>query len=257
MKIVLIGAGNVATHLAVTLNEKGIEICQIFSRTEENARALAEKINAEYTTHISQLKRDADVYLYSVSDSVLPDLAKKINAPNALHIHTSGSIEMDIFADFAENYGVLYPLQTFSKHKMVSFAEIPIFIEGNNEFAKNKIYELARILTERLHFMDSAGRKNLHLSAVFVCNFVNHLYEIGAELVQDAGVNFDVLQALIKETTEKIETLAPYKAQTGPAVRNDQNIIKKHLKLLKNKRHLAKIYELISEDIYSVHKHKK
>jgi len=249
MRIVLIGAGNVATHLAVALNEKGVEICRIFSRTEIAAQFLAEKIGAPCTTHISELCCDADIYLYSVSDSALGDLISKINRPNALHIHTSGSTEMEVFSGFAENYGVLYPLQTFSKHKAVNFAEIPVFIEGNSDFAKNKIYEIAKILTEKLHFMNSADRKKLHLSAVFVCNFVNHLYEIGSELVQEAGVDFEVLLPLINETTEKIRTLSPREAQTGPAVRNDQNIIKKHLKLLKNKRDLAKIYELISKDI--------
>jgi len=253
MKLVLLGAGNVASHLATALNEKGVKICQIFSRTEIAAQFLAEKIGVQYTTHISELCHDADTYLYSVSDSALPDLISKINRPNALHIHTSGSTEMEIFGGFTENYGVLYPLQTFSKHKAVNFAEIPIFIEGNNEFSHNKIYEIAKILTEKLHFMNSADRKKLHLSAVFVCNFVNHLYTIGSELVQDAGVDFEVLLPLINETTEKIKTLSPREAQTGPAVRNDQNIIKKHLKLLKHKRNLAKIYELISRDIYETH----
>jgi len=250
LKLVIIGAGNVATHLAMSLHEKGIEIRQIFSRTEESARALAERVNTGYTTQVSQIVRDADVYLYAVDDSALPDLASQINAPDALHIHTSGSTAMDVFADVAENYGVLYPLQTFSKNKAVRFAEIPVFVEGNNEFAKNKIVEIAQLLTEKLYFMDSDGREKLHLSAVFVCNFVNHLYAVGAELVQDAGVNFDVLQPLIQETAEKIKTLSPRDAQTGPAVRKDKNIIQKQLKLLENKRELAKIYELITKDIY-------
>lgn len=250
-KFVFIGAGNVANHLAVALHEKGFDICQVFSRTKKSAKFLAEKVNARYITNLSEIEQDADVYIYSVSDSVLPELISNISIPNALHIHTSGSTGIELFERFAKNYGVLYPLQTFSIHKAVDFAEIPVFVEGNNEFSNNKIHEIAKALTDKVHFMDSLGRKKLHLSAVFACNFVNHMYEIASELVQDAGLEFDVLHALIKETYEKTETLNPYEAQTGPAVRNDQNIIQKHLDLLKNKRHLAEIYELISEDIFS------
>ena len=250
--LVFIGAGNVANHLAVALHAKGFDICQVFSRTQESAKHLAEKVNAGYTTDLSKIESAADVYIYAVSDNVLPELISKINRPNALHIHTSGSTGIEVFDGFAENYGVLYPLQTFSKYKAVDFSEIPVFVEGNSEFANSKIYEIAETLSSKIHFMDSVGREKLHLSAVFVCNFVNHLYEIGSELVQDAGVDFNVLQALIKETYEKIRTLNPYDAQTGPAVRNDQNIIKKHVELLKEKRDLAKIYELISKDIYKL-----
>ena len=257
MKIVFIGAGNVANHLAVALYEKGFEICQIFSRTEESAKFLSEKIKAKYTTHLSKIDKTADIYIYSVSDSILPDLIATIQQPAALHIHTSGSTEMAIFEGFAENYGVLYPLQTFSKHKAINFTEIPVFIEGKNKFSNNKIYEIAQSLTKKIHFIDSTGRKKLHLSAVFACNFVNHMYQIGAELVKDAGVEFNILQPLINETAKKIRTLSPYDAQTGPAVRNDQQIIKEHLKLLKGKRQLAKTYELISEDIHSIRRNTK
>ena len=252
MKTVFIGAGNLASHLAVNLYEKGFDICQIFSRTEESATFLAEKVHAGYTTCLSEIDTTAEVYIYSVSDNVLTELASKVNLPKSLHIHTSGSTGIEIFEGFAENYGVLYPLQTFSKHKAVDFAEIPVFVEGKNEFSVNKICETAKILTDKVHFMDSKGRKKLHLSAVFACNFVNHLYEISSELVQNVGVEFDVLQPLIKETYEKTKTLSPYDAQTGPAVRNDQNIIQKHLDLLKDKRDLAKMYELISKDIYKI-----
>jgi len=251
MKIVFIGAGNVANHLAKALSQRGFEICQIFSRTEASAKSLAEKINTAYTTHLNQLQRDADVYLYAVSDSALPELIEAVHLPDALHVHTSGSTSIDVFKN-AEHCGVLYPLQTFSKNKELNFAEIPVFIEAGSETAKDKIYEIARSLTSKLYFMDSEGRRKLHLSAVFACNFVNHLYEIAGELIQETGLDMQVLRPLIEETAEKIKTLSPREAQTGPAARNDRNIMAEHAKLLKDKRQLAALYELISNDIYFV-----
>ncbi len=254
MKIVVIGAGNVATHLAAALYNKGFNICQVFSRTEESAISLAKKVNAGYTTCLSDVNKSADIYLYSISDSILPDLVSEIRIPDAIHIHTSGSTAMDIFRGNAVNFGVLYPLQTFSKAREVNFSVIPLFIEANNEYTYRKLEALALSLSSDVYEMSSERRKKLHLSAVFACNFVNHMYEIGSELVQDAGVDFDILQPLIKETYDKIKTMTPREAQTGPAIRNDRNIIETHMKLLNGKRNLAKIYELISNDIYSIHK---
>lgn len=252
-KIVFIGAGNVASHLVPALHAKGYDICQIFSRTEQSARMLAETVGAAYTTDTARIDNTADIYIYSVSDSALPSLATRIDAPNALHLHTSGSTGMDVFAGQAQNFGVLYPLQTFSKSKPVNLGEVTFFIEANNDFARAKTHELAHALSDKVQPLDSDGRKRLHLAAVFVCNFTNHMYEIGSELLQEAGIDFNVLLPLIDETTGKIRTLSPYEAQTGPAVRNDRNIAKKHLDLLHGKRSLDEIYRLISNDIYTVH----
>lgn len=252
--IVFIGAGRVASHLAPALHAQGFHISQVFSRTETSARTLAERVESSYTDDLSALDTTADLYIYSVSDSALPELAAQIHIPEAIHIHTSGSTGMNIYEGLAGHYGVLYPLQTFSKDKTVRFEDVSFFLEGSNEYARNKIYELARTLSPKLFFMDSTGRQKLHLSAVFVCNFVNHMYEIGAELMKDAGADFELLLPLIEETTEKIKTLTPYDAQTGPAVRNDLNIVQKHLALLEGKRTLSDMYQMITEDIYNIHK---
>ncbi|NDV46964.1 DUF2520 domain-containing protein [Paludibacter sp. 221] len=254
MKIVFIGAGNVAVHLATALNEKGFDICQVFSRTQASAKHLADKIKSEYTTELSQVRKDVDVYIYSVSDNALTGIISLFQNPDTLHIHTSGSIPMSVFAGAAENYGVLYPLQTFSKVRAVDFSEIPVFIEAANRQSEEVITKMAQELTAKIHFTDSESRKKLHLSAVFACNFVNHMYEIGSELVKDAGFDFEVLRPLVEETYKKVQVLSPFEAQTGPAVRNDSNVIEKHLDLLAGKRNLDELYKFISEDIYSVHK---
>ena len=252
-KVIFIGAGNVACHLAPALHEAGYDIVQVFSRTEPSARNLAEQIGARFTTALAAIDPTADVYLYAVTDSALPELAARVNAPDALHLHTSGSMGLDVFAGHARHFGVLYPLQTFSKHKAVRFSEINFFIEGNDDFARRKVREMASALSRHVQELDSAGRKRMHLAAVFACNFTNHLYEIAAELLAEAGIDFRVMLPLIDETTEKIKTLSPYEAQTGPAVRNDRNITDKHLALLADKRELETIYRLLTDDIHAIH----
>lgn len=252
-RIVCIGAGNVACHLASALHESGYEISQVFSRTEQSARSLAGQVGGSHTTDPAAIDPTADVYLYAVTDSVLPELAARIVAPDALHLHTSGSTGMDVFARRARHYGVLYPLQTFSKSKPVCLPETNFFIEGNDDSARGKVRELASALSHHVQELDSTGRRRLHLAAVFACNFTNHLYEIAAELLAEAGIDFSVMLPLIDETTTKIKTLSPYEAQTGPAVRNDRNIIDKHLALLAAKRELATIYRLLTDDIHTIH----
>lgn len=254
MKVVFIGAGNVATHLAQALQGQGYDICQVYSRTDASAKTLAALLHTAYTSDIAAIDREADIYIYSVSDSVLPEIAGKLGVPGALHIHTSGSTDMNVFQGYADYYGVLYPLQTFSKNKSVDFSVIPLLCEANNDFAKERLLAMASCLSESIYPCDSESRRKLHLSAVFVCNFVNHLYEVGAELAGDSGLPVEVLYPLIQETADKIKSLSPYEAQTGPAVRNDRNIIDKHLAMLEGKRNLSGLYEMLSEDIFSVHR---
>ena len=254
MRIVFIGAGNVATHLATGLYAKGLEIIQIYSRTEKPAEVLARKVNAGYTTDFDEVYKDADVYIYAVSDDALPGITSALKVNDTLHIHTSGSTSMGVFSGNYENAGVLYPLQTFSKNKEIDFCKIPFFIEGTDEDITSKIKELASRLSDKVFVADSEKRKKLHLSAVFACNFVNHMYEIASELVDEAGFPFDVLRPLIEETAEKINVLTPYEAQTGPAVRYDRKIIESHLEALAGKRDLSDLYDIISEDIFFTHK---
>lgn len=247
MNIVFIGAGNVATHLAVSLKNAGENILQIFSRTIDSARLLAQKLNADYTDNIAAITPDADAYFYTVTDNALPLLIEKIRIKNGIHIHTAGSIPIDIFAQKQKNYGVLYPLQTFSKNKKIDLNDSPIFIESSNENVGKALSYIAQKLSSKIYTISSEERERIHLAAVFACNFTNHMFAIAEKL--SGNIPFEVFLPLIDETIQKIREIAPSEAQTGPAKRNDTSIIEKHLKLLTPTPEWQRIYKMISEDI--------
>jgi predicted short-subunit dehydrogenase-like oxidoreductase (DUF2520 family) len=251
---VMIGAGNLATQLALVLEEKGIRIKQVYSRTIESAKLLAEQIESVYTNDLTQLNPDADLYLIAVKDPAIQEILENLMLPdNKLIVHTAGSVPMQILEGFTSNYGVFYPLQTFSKSRKVDFSEIPICIEANHPSNFMLLEELGQKLSKTVCQINSDERKSLHLAAVFTNNFVNHFYAIGAELLHEQKIDFELLKPLIRETAAKIETLQPLEAQTGPAKRNDQNIIALHLKMLQHKPHYQKIYSFVTENIFQVH----
>ena len=274
MKIVLIGAGNLATHLGKALHAAGHDMVQVFSRTMQSAETLASLLDAEPLTDIAQVRDDADVYIFSVKDSALVQLVAQLcrheadglgedGAVNALRkakkgehervfLHTAGSMPMSVFKGMAQHYGVLYPMQTFSKQREVDFSIIPCFVEANDEFAKKQIEGLAREISGRVYQLSSEDRKYLHLSAVFACNFANHCYAISQELLEEHGIPFDVMLPLINETAAKVHEMMPKDAQTGPAVRYDENVIDKQSKLLKNHPHFKKVYDSMSKSIHGL-----
>jgi len=249
--VVLIGAGNLATQLALTLHEKGIQVKQVFSRKIESAKELAEKVNAGFTNDLSQLINDANLYVIAVKDSAIQEVLENVNLKDdQLIVHTAGSVPMSILEGFSNNYGVFYPLQTFSKSKKVDFSEIPICIESSHLSNFLKLENLGERISNSVNQINSDERKTLHLAAVFVNNFVNHFYAIGADLLHDKKLDFELLKPLIRETAEKIQTMNPFDAQTGPAKRNDQSILHTHLKMLHDKPELQKIYSFATESIF-------
>ena len=274
MKIVLIGAGNLATHLGKALRAAGHDMVQVFSRTMQSAETLASLLDAEPLTDIAQVRDDADVYIFSVKDSALVQLVAQLcrheadglgedGAVNALRkakkgelervfLHTAGSMPMSVFKGMAQHYGVLYPMQTFSKQREVDFSIIPCFVEANDEFAQKQIEGLAREISGRVYQLSSEDRKYLHLSAVFACNFANHCYAISQELLEEHGIPFDVMLPLINETAAKVHEMKPKDAQTGPAVRYDENVIDKQSKLLENHPHFKKVYDSMSKSIHGL-----
>ena len=256
MEAVFIGSGSVATHLALALQKKGVTIAQVYSRTQKNAAILAEKLNTTYTTDISEIYDKADIYFYALKDGAFRHTLKSFDLPDAIHVHTAGSIPMSEFDGIATKYGVFYPLQTFSKEKEVDFSKIPICIEAINSEVQKKLLEIAELLDSKTYLITSEQRKKIHLAAVFACNFSNYMYDISSQILEDIGVNFEIMHPLIMETAEKIQSVQPYKAQTGPAVRFDDKIISSHLTMLKERRDLKKIYNLLSKDIYKRHKKK-
>ncbi len=248
--IVLIGAGNLASHLALALRDAGYEIDQVFSRTEKSAKSLATRIGSTYTIHVNAIKNDADIYIFAIKDSVLPDFLKTLNVKNKFFVHTAGSVSMDVFKAYTQRYGVFYPMQTFSKSKALVFKEIPVFIEANNTRDLALLRAIGTDLSSRVKELNSEKRELLHVAAVFTSNFTNHMYVLAAELLQRAQLDFDLMLPLIKESASKIESLSPKEAQTGPAVRYDQSIIDSHLQILKNEPETQQLYKLISENIH-------
>lgn len=249
-KIILVGAGNVAHHLAAALLKAGANLCQVYSRTLESARELGCKTGISYTSDLSQIYPDGDMYIFCVSDDALPILLKSIRIhENALLLHTSGSLSMEILKPFSKQYGVIYPVQTFSKGRDLNFKEIPLCIEGSSPAALERIRELAANLSDKIYPIHSDQRKELHLAAVFACNFPNYLYYIAEKMLENSGLPFSVLRPLIFETAHKVMLMTPLEAQTGPAKRGDESILNMHKSMLKENKNLLRLYALLSEMI--------
>ena len=248
--IVLIGAGNLATQLAHWLVRKGFCISQVYSRTEISAKTLAENINANYTISINEINKNADLYICASKDDALPEILNQLPEIKGTIVHTAGSVDISVFEGKFNKYGVFYPLQTFSKTKEVAFSTIPIFVEANDSETLQFLKNIASYISEKVYEANSHQRKMLHLSAVFACNFVNHLYAQANDIVKESGFDFDVLLQLIDETAQKVHSLNPIDAQTGPAVRFDETVMQKHLSLLQGDSTKEQIYKLISKSIY-------
>lgn len=251
MKIALIGAGKVATCLGPRLKEAGHDITVVYSRTVESACILGDRLGAIYTTDIKAVPA-SDTAIVMLKDDALKELAPAIadTLKGALLLHTAGSVPMDIWREAgALKYGVLYPMQTFSKESRIDWSQVPLFIEGSSAPVLESIKELALSISPDVTPLSSEGRKKLHLAAVFTCNFSNHMYAIAEQLLATEGVPFRVMLPLVRETARKVESIKPHNAQTGPAVRGDHNVIREHLELLKDYPEYAELYRLISNDI--------
>jgi predicted short-subunit dehydrogenase-like oxidoreductase (DUF2520 family) len=249
IKIAVIGAGNLATRISISLKEKSIEFVQVFSRTEKSAFALAEKLECSYTVDPLVITKDADMYLISVSDSALSELLPKINFNSKLVVHTAGSVPMEVMKDSSANYGVFYPLQTFSKQRIIDFKSIPFCIEANSIENEKILVDLASELSDDVRMISSEQRKQIHLAAVFASNFVNHMFAVASKILAEKDVPFDILYPLIDETVSKAKEIDPVLAQTGPAIRNDQNTMDEHLKMLADDPDLKDLYDSLSKSI--------
>lgn len=251
--ISFIGSGNVATHLAQALHNQGFIIDQIFSRNIDRALELAEKVEALAIDNIANVNSTSDLYILAVKDDAIESTLRLISDKNIFIVHTSGSIGINIFEKTGfSNYGIFYPLQTFSKNKPVNFLEIPICIEATHE--EQLLIEIANQLSNLVYQVSSEQRKKLHLAAVFACNFSNYMYHIAEDICLENEVNFNILKPLIKETAQKISLNHPHEVQTGPAIRGDQKIIESHLNQLSENKDYQEIYRLITDNILKVKK---
>ncbi len=254
MKISFIGAGNLATHLAIEFYSRGFEIIQIFSRNIANAKVLAQALNASYTDDLSQIYENADLYFVSVTDDSILQVIENLCFKPKFIVHTSGSISMEIFTKRFENYGVFYPLQTFSKMKKVEFENIPICLDANNLENLDYLTYLAKKISNSVFFIDSNQRKQIHLAGVFACNFVNHLWVIANEILEKQSIPFEIIKPLIQETFHKAFLLSPASVQTGPAMRNDEKVIQEHIKLLEHDKNSSDIYKILTKSIQTYKK---
>lgn len=249
MQIVFIGAGNLATHLAEACKVAGNEIVQVYSRTMESATLLAGKTGATPINELAQISPTADLYLFSVKDDVLPAVIQQMPQTGGVWAHTAGSLPMQLFAARKMEYGVIYPLQTFSKHRKIDFASIPVFIEGSSPATTLLLEELACTLSRNVRCLSGEKRRYLHLAAVYACNFVNHMYTLASEITGKEAIPFEVLIPLITETAAKVTEMTPQAAQTGPAIRFDEAVMRSHLSLLTDPQ-MKEIYILISKSIH-------
>lgn len=250
IKVVILGSGNVAQHLIkVFLQTEEVSLVQVFARQPNQLTHLlpTAKIVSDYQKII-----EADVYIISVSDNAIAEVSFQLPFENRLVVHTSGSSDLSVLNN-KNRKGVFYPLQTFTKGKKVDFTPIPICLEAENEQDYQLLEQLGNSISKKVFNINSEQRKSLHVAAVFVCNFVNHLYQIGNKICEANQIPFEVLHPLIQETAQKILELTPKEAQTGPALRNDTQTIEKHLDFLFNENYKT-IYQLLTQSIQNDNK---
>lgn len=231
MNIVIIGKGNVATNLHYAFMKKGIA-CQMVSSREG----------------LDQLPQ-ANVYIYAVRDEALAGVvAQVVSREKSLHLHTSGSMAMSVFGADKPHAGIFYPFQTFSKARLIEdFSTVPVFFEARGIDDISAVYSLALTITSHVYETSQHDRERLHVAGVYACNFTNLMYTMAAELLRNTHIPFSALLPLIDETAAKIHSLAPQDAQTGPARRNDENVMNHHISLLNEEQRT--VYQLLSEEI--------
>ena len=247
--VTLLGAGNVATHFYnAFVKSQNVSVNQWYNRNLEKISSYENEV--AICDDISKLT-ESDIYILAVSDDAVADLSTQLPFTDRLVVHTSGSVNVHDL-DKKNKRGVFYPLQTFSKNVELDFKNVPLCLEALNKKDMPFLKELADTLGSPRYKINTEQRQTLHLTAVFVNNFVNQLYRIGHEISDIKSIDFDILKPLILETANKVQTVSPYLAQTGPAKRNDKKTIRRHLKLLEKKEH-KEIYELLTKSIKHTH----
>lgn len=250
MDIVILGSGNVATVLGRKFKAAGHRILQVVSRNASAASKLAYEWDTESTNYISLVNKKADLYLIAVPDDVIPQLVLELKLPpKKVVAHTAASVPKDVLKNVADHYGVFYPLQSLRKETK-KLPDVPVFFDGNDETATKTLESLAHsISNEQVAHAGDDARMKLHVAAVIVSNFTNHLYMLAEDYCKKEGLDFMQLLPLIEETALRIKTMSPRQAQTGPAIRHDKETLNKHLQLLNAYPHLKNIYLLLTESI--------
>jgi len=248
MKITIIGSGQVATVLGRKILSKGHDVVQVFSQTKAHAQTLASEFHCAYTSQWEELDLSADLFIAAISDHALPELAGKLRLPNKLIVHTAGSVSIELLKPVSKNYGVVYPLQSVRK-ELKEIPPLPLLVDGNREDSLTLIADFAKSISSEVKQAGDTERLKLHLAAVIVNNFSNHLYAMTEDFCEKEQVEFKLLWPLISETAHRIQKLSPAKAQTGPAVRQDEETIQAHLAMLENYPGLHNLYGTLTRSI--------
>ena len=252
MNIVLIGSGNTATVLGRKIAAAGHRIIQVFSRKEEHAAALAAVWNCSHTHDWNRVTQDGDLYLIALADDALAGISAKLRLGNHLVVHTAGAIPLRVLEGVSRNYGVLYPLQSLRK-ELADIPVIPVLVDANTGDNLTLIGDFAQSFSSQVMPASDEQRLKLHLAAVLVNNFTNHLYVLAEDYCRKEKLRFDYLLPLIDETSRRLHILSPQAVQTGPAIRRDQETLQKHLQLLESHPQLKALYRVLTEDIRSFH----
>lgn len=252
--IVIFGSGNVATQIAKQLHANSINILQVYSKTLNNAQLLANSIKTKATDDIKAIIQDADLYLVCLNDSAIEITIGNLCFEPKLIAHTAGSVPLKTLNKF-KNFGVFYPLQTFTKSRKINLRNVPFCIEANTNENEKILFELAKILSSNVKIITTEQRKKYHLAAVFANNFANHMFAAAKSLLDSNHLDFELLKPLIHETALKIQDMAPELAQTGPAVRNNKTIIESHKQQISSPE-LEKLYSFVSESIFAFYNNK-
>lgn len=256
LSVSIIGSGNVANSIGISMLNAGFKIKYVYSRNIKKAQKLAKILKAKFTNNPEIIKKQSAINFICITDSAINDVAKKIANSNSVLIHTSGSTDIEVLKKYTKNCGVFYPVQTFSIQAIQDFSKINVCVEFSNKNVYNILQNIGKKLKVNLIKLNSSQRLNLHIAAVFANNFTNHMMAISENLCSSNKIDFNILKPLISETFEKIKNNTPYNVQTGPALRNDKNILKKHLIELKKNINYFKIYSFVSKSIAETYNNK-
>lgn len=251
-RVVIIGSGNVATHLARGFKQSGCLIEQVYSRSIDHARRLASEVGvSEAIDSLADLVTDADLYIIAVADAAVAQIVEAMPPVSGLVAHTSGSVPLATLAHASSRTAVLYPLQTFTREASVRLDEVPFFTEATDSDTLSAIDRFARLLSPKVFHADSARRKTLHIAGVLSCNFVNYLWDCTSQVLAVDGYDFSVVEPLIRATLDKAVALGPRASQTGPAMRCDVDVMRQHIARLEPE--MAKLYKDLTNSILKTH----
>ena len=256
-RISFIGAGKVSGALCRRMYLSGCKIQKIISRTEKNGLALANLCNTVWSSE-SIFTGSEDIIIVAVPDDTVREVLEKISChENTVVAHTAGSLGLDVFPANLKRTGVFYPLQTFSDDRNIEFGDLPFFLEGSDPLSSAILNELAESIGGKTYFVDTEHRRLLHVAAVFICNFTNHMLTAGRQITARAGFPFEVMQPLINETILKACEIGPENSQTGPAYRFDKGTIKRHIDLLSFSPEFQEVYKEVSKSIMKFYKNRR